>query len=275
MPVANLATADLSAFISQGADPNALWLFLHIPKTAGSSLSAELRAICSPYRNIFLTQADYAGNMTNRERSQLMDARVRKAIDDDRTIRFRSMSGHISAGQAEQIRAHIDRTRIFTFLREPVSRVVSDYRYQRSETHPPHLTFQTRFPTLASYTGAETDRMFKQMSLRSDEPVDELIDRVSESYSFVGIVEMYPFSFNVLTRLFGDNRMPSRRERVAQPATDPTMSLTQAIRDEIADKNERDLRIYAHFKALLIRHRHDWRSAVAAERTAADTRVLQ
>jgi hypothetical protein len=260
MGVARLTQGSLEGFIRSHAAPDALWLFLHIPKTAGSSLSAELNEIRPPYRNIHLAEEDYRRtDVSGAAFWRLLDRHIDAFLADDRRIRYRSASGHMLAPQALRIAGAVPGTRLFTFLREPVARVVSDYRYQLSREHPAHAAFAAQYPTIESYLPtAEANKMHRHLALHPREPVDELVDRVGETFAFVGIVEMYPYSFNVLTRLFGDNRMPHRRERVAGPETRAAVAMTAALEARIAEINGRDLAIYRHFRRLLGAHRDSW-----------------
>ncbi len=52
--------------------------------------------------------------------------------------RCRSFSGHIRRPHIDFIQTELPGTRFFTLLREPVARVVSDYRYCLSPSHPTH-----------------------------------------------------------------------------------------------------------------------------------------
>lgn len=263
MPIARLADADLATFIGESADADALWLFLHVPKTAGSSLSAELDALLPPYRNIHLSDEEYRSGAVGRAFWGQLDRAVAALIEDDRSGRFRSASGHLLAEQAERIRAAIPRTRLVTFVRDPVARVVSDYRYQRTPLHPAHAAFSARYPRLADYVGtAERNKMFHHLALDPAEPVDEVIARVGATFAFVGAVELYAMSFNVLMRLAGVDAMPQRRERVAG-ADDDVGAVDATMRAAIAERNAADAAIFAHFHALLERHHARWLGMVA------------
>jgi hypothetical protein len=270
MSVGRLAHVTLEEFIRESAAPGALWLFLHIPKTAGSSLSAELNELRPPYSNLHLSDEDYrAAAGGGAPFARLLDRHVDDFIASERRVRHRSVSGHMLLPQAIRIAEAVPGTRLFTFLRHPVDRVVSDYCYQLSPGHPAHATFRVRHPTFQSYlASADTDKMHRHLSLHPGEGVDEVIARVGETFAFVGIVEMYPFSFNVLTRLFGEGRMPKRRERVAPPEARAAVEMTPELRARILEANARDLAIFLHFRDLLIGHRDSW-LAMQARETAA------
>ena len=265
MAIEDLFQNDLETFIKINAAPDALWLLLHIPKTAGSSLSAELNALMPPYRNIHLLDEHYRRtDLTGDRFWAQLDPMIEAMIADDAQIRFRSASGHMWMRQANMIRDAIDRTRLFTFLRNPVRRIVSDYNYQGSAEHPAWEEFVQNFPTIEDYieNPAEHNKIYKYLRLQPDEPVDDLIARVRREFAFVGLVEMYPLSFNVLTRLFGLNHLPTQRVRTGRPDYE---EVSPAARARIVELNSLDLAIYDHFHAVIVRHRDAWQALNAAD----------
>lgn len=265
MPAADLSTHDLRTYLANNADPNALWVFVHIPKTAGSSLSQELRAVIPPYRNICLTDDQYRRtDLVGTEFWDQLIPPIEAMLIQNAKKPFRSVSGHMFARHVEIIRKAVDRARLFTFLRNPIRRFVSDYNYQRSELHPSSEAFVARYPSIETYVDqcGEHNKMHEYLSIARDEPVDELISRVQEQFAFVGLVEMYPLSFNVLMRLFGENYLPTQRIRIGEPAYE---SVAPSVRERIAELNALDHAIYDHFHGMMMRHRSAWQELIAAE----------
>jgi hypothetical protein len=258
MPIARLADTDLDTFAAESADPGALWLFLHIPKTAGSSLSAELNARVPPYRNVHLEERHYRRtDLTGHAFWAQLDEAIASLIADDATTGFRSASGHMLAAQAEKIRYAIPRTRLVTFVRDPVARVVSDDRYQRSPQHPAHEEFAARHPRLADYVeAAERNKVYAHLALYDGEPVPTLLERVGRTFAFVGAVEFYEMSFDILMRLAGvSGAVPEHYERAGDAAgEEPDAAMSAAI----VERNRRDAAIFDHFHALLARHHAAW-----------------
>jgi hypothetical protein len=259
MSISRLADVDLATFIAQSADPEALWLLLHIPKTAGTSLSVEMNELCRPYRNLHLSDDEYRRtDLQGRAFWAQLDRQVDALIADDGERRFRSASGHLLMPQAERIRAAIPRTRLVTFVRDPVARVVSDYCYQKTPLHPAHAAFAARFPRLADYVDtSDRNKMYQHLALRPDEPVDELVDRVAQTFAFVGAVELYAMSFWVQMQLAGVDALPKRRER-ATPRDTVEAELDDAMKARIAELNAADLAIFRHFRRILAARREEW-----------------
>ncbi|MBW6396659.1 sulfotransferase family 2 domain-containing protein [Roseomonas sp. HJA6] len=212
----------------------ALWLFQHVPKTAGSSLREEIAGALRenrPATNIHVDGMDLAIPFHDRLDRAVEDFATRCA---DNSYRF--ASGHIFARHVARIRAAAPQTRLFTYLRDPVSRFISDYRYQRSPMHPGHEAFRREVPTIEAFLARGwTANQMTQYLL----PLDHLLD----TFEFVGLQDDYDTSFRILTRLIGIQREPSLRERTNPPTQDNPADIdpTLAARIEAAHAFDRSL----------------------------------
>jgi hypothetical protein len=235
----------LKEYIEEQKDDENLWLFLHIPKTAGSSFGTELSVMRPPYRNIHV---DYR-NQRERFGDQLQRA-IDAFIADAKRIRFRSASGHLQIYHALQIADAVPRCKFVTFVRDPVARVVSDYRYQRTPDHPPFQEFIEKFPTLQSYvtTAAAQDKMFSHLSGDRALEFEAGYRSIQDNFVFVGLVEHYPMCFNVFSRFMGTDAMPTRCVRRTQANAANRVELgPEAIR-QIRRLNPRDCRLFNRVK---------------------------
>ncbi len=113
-----------------------LWVFVHVPKTAGSSLNGELQPILSPNYHIYIDYAGLDPSEAAQSYEQLFDNAVDRFIQAAQARRYRFCTGHINAPQLLRIKETLPNVRPVTLLREPVARYVSDYRYQCSSMHP-------------------------------------------------------------------------------------------------------------------------------------------
>ena len=238
----------VSAFRS-GSHP---WLFVHVPKTAGSSLRAEIAKVLKPEANIFIDHGDKA-----RTHMEKLDHAAASFIERDRLAPHRFASGHLFPQQVDAIRDAIGEIRCITMLRQPVKRFISDYRYQCSPMHPGNEGFRERFPRLVDYLRSKGEHnkatrylVPAELMQRGDQAA--ILGYVMEKYHFVGLQEMYPLAFRALFALMGEQRVPTLRIRVNEddrtdqkPAPD--------IMEEIEAANALDMAVY---NALLAR----WKS---------------
>ncbi|WP_179187153.1 sulfotransferase family 2 domain-containing protein [Sphingomonas sp. TZW2008] len=262
MAFGDLGSSGLADFLAAGRFVDELCVFIHIPKTAGSSLSAELARLRPPYHNIHRRYFD--GETVT---FTSMEEEIATFVAEPELADARSCSGHFTWEQAAPIRAARPDARFFTFLRDPVQRVISDYRYSRTPTHPTYRETIARFPTIETYVEArETQDKMARFLLPDDVRTrDAIAAFLNQNYAFVGLLEMYPLSFNILSRLLGDNLLPSEHRRKTENTQDNEVADTPALRSYILDHNQRDRDLYdiAHQRLLAIRDA--WRTLRVSE----------
>ncbi|HEU0220847.1 MAG TPA: sulfotransferase family 2 domain-containing protein [Paracoccaceae bacterium] len=175
-----------------------LWVFQHIPKTAGSSLAAELAANRRPYRNIHIRYGD-PGAVPEEQR----DVAVEAFLGDTRNGGIRSASGHLRHRNIEQMRAVLPDMRLFTFVRDPVERVVSEYYYCRSSEHNDPEGFARAFPTLEDFASAResNNKMAMYVAGKRNLKPEDLIAYAFERFEFIGTQKLYNLSFRILSTL--------------------------------------------------------------------------
>ena len=239
---AGLTTA---AYIDAGRDrPDSLWFFLHVPKTAGSSFREELASRLQPDVNIFITYDD--PTVTH---DALLDRAMCKFLDPANGAWPRFASGHLYRSHIERLRHVRPDVKLITMLRDPVARLISDYRYQRTPAHPPYRQFIEAFPDFASYLACkpEQNKMHHYLSRYPGQPVDEVIDEVEREFTFVGTQEAYEFSCRALFALLGRMEAPTIYARKTEDNTDNQVDGTAVLREEIEAANALDVKIYRHF----------------------------
>jgi hypothetical protein len=246
-PLDQLFAGDLAGWLAAAAlPPDGLCLFLHVPKTAGTSLRTELAGMRQPDANIAVDYAD--DSLPFQER---LDAAVERFLLGPGTERF--ASGHITASHALRIRAARPGTRVIAMLRDPVARVTSDWLHQASPRHPGHLAFRAAVPTLDAYLALpdEANKMARHLlpasMLTNPDPV-ACVAFLRETYAFIGLQERYDLGFRLLARWLGRPRPPTLRENVNEAhaaAAAPDAALVARIRAI----NALDAAIHAAFAA--------------------------
>ncbi len=250
-PMSLLFEGRIEDFLRAGAIGKELCLFVHVPKTAGTSLRAELAGLLQPDVNIAVDYRDESRSFHER-----MDDAVSAFVGRASSEAIRFASGHIQERHVARIRQAIPSARLVTMLRDPVARVVSDYRHQRSVRHPGHKAFSRAVPSLEAYLAIPGERnkaaqhLVPASLLRTGDPA-ACIDHVMRSYTFVGIQEMYDTSFRVLTALLGRPRTPRLRENV-NTDSDGEPQLDADMKAAIAAANSLDVAIYLFFARKLI-----------------------
>ena len=249
MDVNELFAGHFNAYFKDAHTGDPLWLFVHVPKTAGSSLNGELLSVLAPAHHIFIDYSKLDSADTGRSYEELFDREVDHFVDLARTRRFRYCTGHINAGQVERIVRSVRNVRPVTLLRDPVSRFVSDYRYQRSPMHPGHAEFAAAYPTIHDYLRLEGDWNKITTSLLPAElwqagNMEVCASWLTSTYAFIGVQELYSVSLHALTWFAGVPRRPTMRRRINTPTPENDVVLTPELVAEIRARNALDIALY-------------------------------
>lgn len=174
-------------------------IFLHIPKTAGSSIRTLLQQNYPQNRTV-----GFSGQMEpyNWYMSRPLEVRMRNEL----------LHGHIPYG----VHAGIPSYTYFTFFRDPVERHFSDYfflkRYDKHALHPRIASGEITLEDWAGY--AARDRWYRDVSTRlvSGERMTRDPDRLSLEkakyhlrldFTFVGLSERFDESVLILAKRLG------------------------------------------------------------------------
>jgi hypothetical protein len=249
MPPTTLPAQSLEEYIRERkATPEELWIFLHIPKTAGTSLGAQLAQNRTPSHQI---RIDYNDNSANyhAKMSQAVNAFLK--ADSIKPLRF--ANGHLDMTHVEHIRSARANVKLITMLRNPVDRVISDYRYQLTDAHPQHEAFAAKFKSIVDYVEHESgqNKMFARLTPRRPIGDQELIDYLESQITFVGIQEMYAKSLAILSRLVGFPLDAQYHKRKTEDTGTNRIEVTEELEGRIAQINKRDMVLYRHFRRKL------------------------
>ena len=249
--LSSLFEKDFKRYFDDVGAGSPLWLFVHVPKTAGSSITAESESILQPSFNIDIDHTD-----TSRTYQARFDAAVADFVTSHAARKYRFCTGHINARHVEMIRAGIPEMRCFTMLRNPMARIVSDYRYQRSPMNTAQAQFIANTPSFEAYAARKHVHNKIALNLVPREMVDAgdvaaCVDYITRAYAFVGLQEMYPLSLRALTTLMGETRTPEAKVRVNESQSD-LVELTPEMDARLRELNAVDLGV---FQAFLLRYR--------------------
>ena len=250
MSLIPLIEGRLEDYFQENADqPDALWYFIHVPKTAGSSFRQELASRLKPEANIVVDRAP--SDLPHRER---LAAAVKQFLADPKYRKCRFASGHVPYVLARPIFAQRKPLRLVTMLRDPVERVISDFRYQRTAAHSGREESLRRFPTFESYIRqpGTQNKMYKFLRENPQQNVNDAIASIERSFAFVGITEDYDWSASLLFQLLGITEKPSVYARKTESNADNEIGDPEQWKQLILDSNRQDVRLYRHFRQKLL-----------------------
>lgn len=232
-------------------------IFLHIPKTGGTTITNLLKALLSPSINV-------EGPESLRRFLHLSDGELRA---------LRLAYGHMPYGLHSL--TNLD-CKYFVFMREPVDRVISSYYHiKRTPEHPlfPKLrdgmtlleyvcdttlfsyddNRQTRQLARYAITEAVTSARYWWTAIPAGGTTKEHLDQAQETLrmcEFVGFFEEFEHDISILFRRLALPKpadMPWLQQSIGRPAVD---ELEPHVVDEIRARNVLDTELYEYARAL-------------------------
>jgi hypothetical protein len=248
-----------------GPDPRSVCLFLHIPKTAGTTLKHciyEHHSVPGPSDDWFHEGVYYFPYGFHKARRPRFTPRVRAELARDD---LRAVVGHFWYGVHDLVPQP---SFYVTLLREPVDRVVSLYHHilgKDGELY--HSAIVSRGATLEEFVVElacrETDND-QTRRIAGAEPAfgrctRRLLERAKSNlrdrFAFVGITERFDESLVALKRLLGWPYLFYFPELVNR-ARPPRSALSPATVALVSERNSYDLELYA-FAGRLLQERID------------------
>jgi hypothetical protein len=218
-------------------------IYVHIPKTAGSTMRSLLQRNFK--RRFFGVYTDRRGEfLTDDELIQLV-----RHIYPAKEV----LSGHDIRPLQEKSVQGID-LRYVTFIRHPFSRAISLYYFEKKHTVSSHVSqksFKEYVQQRPSHDKAISNwQAFNISSQGTFEHAKELLD----DFLMVGLVERFDLSLIWLQECLGENYLRYigyTRQNVSRKKQYSISNLPQNIQDELADLNQEDLKLYEYAKKRL------------------------
>lgn len=236
------------------------WGFLHIHKTAGTSLIAEIGEHASPC--YLIRQGDLStGGQAKRDdewAAVLAFARQQKSLSDDRKYRF--WAGHLRNVHVQYLKAEFPGTHCFAMVREPASMVVSAYRHLLT-AHPRRKEWSERYPTLEDYileSKVSRNVMVKRLAPAWYDNIEQTVNGILHYYDFIGTLELYSFSGSVIFQMMNLVRMPSAHLNKAQESTDERFMPTPEMIERIRALNAADVALHQTVTQILEARQTVW-----------------
>lgn len=237
---------------SSGVEPmtQPVFLYLHIPKTAGSAVISAIREHFLGRKSCEVEGPDYLAS-----EARLLDG------GSSRADQFDLVTGHFSYGLH---RAFARPCHYYAIVRDPVDRLISLYyftkstpahprysaandmslmQYALSGIHPEIENCQTKM-----LSGRPASNFLNGVEVCSSEDIDRAIAHLDSSFVSVGVFEHLELSLRMLTAKTGWPNTVVARQNV---------TLNRPRASDISDEERRALESVNRFDLILYRHALD------------------
>lgn len=218
-------------------------IFFHVGKAGGSSLRDILKRYYNK-ENVY-TISSKNNKKAEREFTELSPAEL---------AGIKLLMGHMHFGLHEYFPGAD--AKYFTFLRHPVSRLISSYEYaKRHPFHQAHKKFSKANLTFEESLGFMTfNRVTMQLAGVQDKKIpcndnfyNQAIENLERHFVFVGLMEKFNESVLLLAKTLDWTYVPPfMRKNVGNSDKTP---VSQALKEKIAGLEYYDMKIYNYVKA--------------------------
>jgi hypothetical protein len=217
------------------------WIFHHLPKTAGSSIVEDFQSLLSPYYTVFVPRRALATGMGYHE---AFDVEFFRFARTTLRVNYQFVSGHFFRHHVQWF-ACMPEARIFTFLRDPLKRLISEYRYQQTPSSGDWKGFLERYPSFDHFLKDPSRHNTMANSIAGKgATAGEAIKVMTEEYFFYGITERYEESAALLLRLAGSEHPPKARNNVTAKEVPMEIADPDRYRAVVEALNEQDAELY-------------------------------
>lgn len=177
--------------------------------------------------------------------------------------RAKWFSGHLQRMYSDYIVERIPNTRLFTFVRDPVEQVISNYRYCLTPSYPRYEFFSREYPTLKDFVSDDawcnnmTRYLVKDFHPENTSPED-VIGSVISSFQFIGLSERHADCASVICRMLGVDVVVPERRNVTDDTAENTFEISAEDIDAIRRANALDEALYRRVQQVLLPRLDEW-----------------
>jgi hypothetical protein len=205
-------------------------IYLHIPKAAGNSSISFLKqsfpnALSINWRNI--------------------DESWQQFLDRNPTNKYELVSGHINYSHIDKYSSAFGNMfTAITFLRHPIDRLISQYRYMTTAAHPDHNSFKKMNPNFEKWVLNIRPNIISYLLVGGGRSSTEIINKLSKYYHFIGLTEFYHTSMVILSNSLGIKYTVEKKINITNSNEVKQIEISHSLYKKLHSRHSLDIALY-------------------------------
>lgn len=230
-------------------------IFLHIPKTAGSTLRSVFEEQYNPESRYLIS----AGNTLPPEYQYQVAKKSLININNKALDEIKFVYGHLPFDPSYFSNKHV---RYSAFMREPISRVISSYNYILTTPHHPLYPFVKNL-SIVEYAGNKNLQL-DNLQLRiisgktygdiNETDLEKAKNNIAKNFSFIGITEHFELSLLLMKKKLNWTDYPSYKNI---NITSSKKSVSDEEVKKLKDIYKYDIQLYSFALENFLRNIHE------------------
>ncbi len=218
---------------------NKLIVHVHIPKTAGTSFLSLVRKYYSEDDINVIGWEDIHNNFD------------KYLLEWDKGKECKFLTGHFRNYDFSKFDKRNVDYRVITFLRNPIDRLISEYRYMCTEAHPIHKEFLQEHPTFESFALSDMviPNSLSTILVGHFNSVYDVIDRMQERYLFVGLSEYYHLYAKVLFDGLSIPYQIEERKNITKSTDKNKFDIEYRLYQKLTNIHSIDMQLYEYLQS--------------------------
>ena len=220
-------------YIENAFSPKQPIVYTHIPKCAGTSSVESFKSI---FDNVWHFEFDKIESTWDQFLARIQDKNI-PCLD--------LAAGHFWPNEMNRLIDSEVPYHGITFLRHPIDRIISEYRYMVSETHPEHQQFKKEHPSFEHYVEHFVhDDAIAWMLFYGVDSIDEYYDKLKSMFRFIGICEFYHMSMCIIFESIGKPYSITLRLNTADTRPQYEFEISSKAIEYLHDTQSLDIEVF-------------------------------
>lgn len=232
----SLFTNSLNDFINNSFEniDNSILVYLHIPKAAGNTSIGQIKEHLKP--SFSLQWND-------------IDGSIKELIETE--TEYKLVSGHLWDAHIDLLRENNYNHYAVTFLRHPIQRIISQYRYMCTPKHPEYESFLDKHPNFDDFALNEIEPNYMaKVLVGSAKSFDEYWAKLKERYAFIGLSEYYNTSMALLMNALNlPYKIAEKKNVTVETTNNSNLNIDYKVYDKLTQIHSLDIQIFNYLNA--------------------------